>query len=101
MNKLKTPKEKEEQERKNQEELEKLIKARKKDFDTVAATEEGLNVFRFLMDACNYQKYNITIDPQTGEVNRETSLYREARRSVYLDLRQYIPAKFLKKIEYK
>lgn len=98
---IKTPKEKEEARKKLAEQHKKLFEFHRTNFIAVAATEEGLDLFRYIMSICNFQKYNITIDPQTGEVNRETSLYREARRSVYLDIRQYIPAKFLKKIEFK
>ena len=98
---IKTPKEKEEQKKKNQEELDKLVKFRKTNFNTVAATGEGLDVFRFVMDFCNYQKPNITINPQTGEVVRSTSDILEARRGVYLEMRKYISAKNLKKIEFK
>ena len=98
---LKNPKEKEEKKKKNQEELEKILKVRKTNFNTVAATEEGLDVFRLLMDFCNYQKPNITINPNTGEINDKTTAFLEARRGVYLEIRKYISAKNLKKIEFK
>lgn len=101
MSKLKTPKEKEESRKKRAEELEKALKFCKTNFNAVAATEEGLDVFRFLMDFCNYQKPNITINPNTGEINKGTSDFLEARRGVYLEMRKYISAKFLKKIEFK
>ncbi len=101
MSKLKTPKEKEEQKKKNEEQLEKLLKFRKTNFNVVAATEEGLDVFRYLMDFCNFLKPNITINPQTGEVVRSTSDILEARRGVYLEIRKYLSDKNLKKIEFK
>ncbi len=98
---IKTPKEKAEQRKKDQEKIEKLLKFHKTNFNTVVATEEGLDVFRFIMDICGYQKRSVLMDSQTGEVNKEATVYLEARRSIYLDIRQYISPKFLKKIEFK
>lgn len=99
--KLETPKEKEKRREKEKEELEKILKFHKTNFNAVAATEEGLDVFRYIMERCSFQRNTIVYNPETGEVNKEASVYLEARRSVYLEIRKYISVKFLKKIEFK
>ncbi len=71
------------------------------DFIKMAETPEGLGIFRFIMGECGYQKNNIVFDPVTKEINKGASDYLEARRSVYLQLRKYIPVKYLRKIENK
>lgn len=71
------------------------------DFIKVAETPEGLAVFTFMMGECGYQQNNIVFNPVTKEINKDASDYLEARRSVYLQLRKYIPVKYLRKIENK
>lgn len=101
MSKLSTPAEKKVQEDKQQEAFAAKFKYLKNAFSAIAATEEGVDVLRYLMDICSFQKPTITMDPISNEVNTKMSLYLEARRGVYLDIRKYLPDALLKKIEYK
>ena len=87
---------KEEQENKEKTALRKM----KLDFNTVAATPEGMDVFKHIMNRCSYQKPTITFNPETREVNTISTIYLEARRDLYLELRAYISENLLKKIEY-
>jgi hypothetical protein len=98
---IKTPKEKEAKRLKDEEKNKKIFDKLTLDFNTVAATPEGIDVFKYIMDRCNYQKNTIVFNSQTGEVNKEASVYLEARRSVYLEIRKYISPRLLKKIEFK
>jgi len=98
---IKTPKEKATENAKIQKKNEEAFKRLSSDFDAVAATEEGLTVIKYLMNFCCYQKPTTSINQTTGEINREASLHLEARRSVYLEMRKFISARHLKKIEFK
>lgn len=80
--------------------LEELKKAKKTSFDAVAATEEGRDVFRYLMDILGFHKNLVVFNPTTGEINKEATTYLEARRSAYLDIRRNISDRHLKKIEF-
>ena len=69
-------------------------------FSEVCATAEGILAFRYVMEICGYQQVSITGDPATGDIQDRGTLYNEARRNVYLELRKIIPNQFLKKIEF-
>jgi len=98
---IKTPKEREAQkvlrEKLQKEQNDKL----KVMFDAVASTEDGQKLFKYFVNLFGFNKYMITTNPQTGEVNKEMSVYLEARRSAYLDMRKHISDRYLKKIEFK
>lgn len=65
----------------------------------VAATPDGIELFKWLMDRCGFQKNNICVNPQTLEINVESSNYNEARRSVYLEVRRFLSKKACVKVE--
>lgn len=100
MSKLKTPEERKAINDAKLKAEEAKVKKLRSYFDTVAATEEGRGVFKYLMENLGFHKRMITMNPETGEINKETSAYLEARRSVYLDIREKISDKYLKKIEF-
>ena len=70
-------------------------------FDAVAATEDGRDLFKYLMNSLGHNKNTITMNPTTGEVNTETTNYLTARKEVYLEIRRNISDRHLKKIEFK
>ncbi len=98
---MKTPKEKAAAQAKREETYKVQYESSKRDMDFVAGSTEGVNLYKFIMNFCHYQKEIITMDAQTGEVNDKTTAYLGGRRSVYLELRKYLSAKNLKKIEFK
>jgi hypothetical protein len=69
-------------------------------FNAVAATEEGRDLFKYFMKSFGFLSNTVTMNPHTGEVNEKSSVYLEARRSAYLEMRRHILAKHLKKIEF-
>lgn len=97
---IQTPKEKEKIKLVQEEKYKKMYDATVLDFNTVAATPEGINVFKYIMERCSYQKPIITYS-KNGDVDKDTTVFLEARRGLYLELRKYIDPKFLKKIEFK
>jgi hypothetical protein len=67
----------------------------------VLATEAGKELFRFLFKICGYDQTSIVVDMKTGTLDLEKSLYNEARRAVYIQLRALAPIEDLRAIEYK
>lgn len=61
------------------------------DFVRVAETEAGRNVLRYLMRTLGYQRPSITQDPQSQEINPIATIYNEARRNIWLEIRGKIP----------
>ena len=69
------------------------------DFNLVAATPEGKKVFKQLMEICGFKKPSVVLDPSTGEVNSQSTVYNEARRNLYLQIRALIRPEYLNEIE--
>lgn len=76
-------------------ELEKLREA----FNTVAAIPEGTILFRYLLSECGFFRPSVLVDPKTMNINIDGTVYNEARRNLYLDVRKYLTIKNLRKIE--
>ena len=73
----------------------------KKDFNTTFATPTGKRVLRWLMDKCGYQKPSVVVDPNTGKYQIESTLHNEARRILYLEMREFLNADVLAQVENK
>lgn len=65
----------------------------------VAQTPEGQELFRYLLRQCNFHTSTIVGDPRSHEINIHGTLFNEARRRLYLDIRRYIPHAIRRKIE--
>ncbi len=66
-----------------------------------ASSPEGLVAFRHLMNMCGYNKSVVCGNPATGDVHDRGTLYNAARENIWKELRQFIPIKARKKIEYE
>ncbi len=77
------------------------MKLLKRDFEIAVATPEGLNVFKYIFDLSGYSKVLIVGNPTTGDIHDRGTLYNNVRRSIWLEIRQLIPTRILKKIEYE
>ncbi len=97
---IKTASEKEAQRQRNEAKLKENNDRRREFFNIVAATEEGRDVFRYRAEILGVDKHSVIMNHKTGEVNRDTTVYVEARRSVYLDVRKYISDTHVKEIEF-
>ena len=64
----------------------------------IAGTEAGQIFFRELMMSCHFHN-SVIAASNSGEVDIHGTLFNEARRRVYLDLRRFIPSEYRKKIE--
>ncbi len=73
----------------------------KRDIEIAAASPEGLNFMKWIFGLSGYSKILITGNPQSGEILDRGTLYNNARRSIWLEIRQMLPKRILKKIEYE
>ncbi len=97
---IKTTSEKKADRERTDNKLKETIEERRKIFNAVAATADGKEVFKYLMDILGWKKKLVIMDPNTGEVNRDATVYLEARRSAYVDIRKHIDSIYLKLIEF-
>ncbi len=65
----------------------------------VSQTEDGWILFQWMMRQCSFHTSTIVGDPQSHEINIYGTLFNEARRRLYLDLRRFIPHGVRRKIE--
>lgn len=63
-------------------------------------TPEGKRVLKWLLTQCGYQESGIGGNPGIGLNALEGTLYNNARRNVYIELRKLIPHSTLKEVEY-
>ena len=70
-----------------------------RDLGEAFSTPAGRRALRYLMDQCGYQKSNVFGDPVTKELLTQSMLFNEARRDIYLGLREYIPTEVLIAVE--
>ena len=66
-----------------------------------SSSPEGIIAYRQVMNMCGYNKSAVTANPQTGDINLNGTLYNTARENLWKELRQLIPIKTLKKIEFE
>ncbi len=69
------------------------------DFTRVCKTESGRNIFRYMMNLCTFQESSLVANTTTLEILPMSTVYNEARRGVYIDIRKLIPKTQLVKIE--
>lgn len=77
-----------------------LADRERKAFAQVSNTENGRVIFRYLMRECGFTAPSVNVDPKTGEIFTDNTVYNEARRGLYLNVRKQIPVKNLVKIEF-
>ncbi len=77
------------------------LKLLRRDLEIATASPEGLNLMRWIFSLSGYSKILITGNTQTGEILDRGTLCNNARRSIWLEIRQLLPKRILKKIEYE
>jgi hypothetical protein len=65
----------------------------------IADTKSGVIFFTWLKNRCFFQTSTIVGDPQSHEVNIHGTLFNEAARRLYLDIRRNIKPELRKRIE--
>lgn len=76
-----------------------IFKQRQEMSIEVAKIDAGIDYIRYIRDICGFEISSVNINPISGEISERNTVYNEARRSVYLELRKYLPKKLLAKIE--
>ncbi len=64
----------------------------------VSGTAAGIDFFKYFMEECGFHRPS-TVMANSGDISDKATLYNEARRSLYLRIREYIPRKARIKIE--
>lgn len=82
-------------------ELERRAKQLRFDFAITFGSPEGRRVLQWLLTESGFHKNNIGGNPQLGMDVLQGTLYNAARQSLYLEMRQLIPAETLKQVEYE
>jgi hypothetical protein len=87
--------------------LEEKIKAQKKDTEEfrktvnrLFSTAEGKEVLKWMAKETGYGKSSMVVNPSTGEINVQSSLYMAARQTIYFKIRELLEPITLKEIEY-
>jgi len=87
----------------------KEIKSDKKVMDTdrikrvvnrLAETQDGQEFLNYLMRSCGFCVSSLVIDVNTSEINTISSIYNEARKTIYYDIRRLLDKEKISKIEY-
>lgn len=71
------------------------------DFAITFGTPEGRRVLQWIIEQAGYQKSNIGGNPTLGMDILQGTMYNACRQSLYLEMRQLIPAETLKLVEYE
>lgn len=67
----------------------------------LADTQDGKEFINYLMRLCGFGKSSLVINPTTLEINTVSSVYNEARETIYHEIRNLIDdKKVLAEIEY-
>jgi len=69
------------------------------DVRKVFSSAAGLNVLKYLKEQCGYQFPSVVLNLETKEVSVSSTIYNEARRNLYLDLRKMVSEAILIKVE--
>lgn len=59
----------------------------------------GAKALKIIMDICGYEGYTVTQNPQTQEINVTATLYNDARRSIWVDIRNLLNKDNRRKVE--
>ncbi len=82
-------------------EFERRAKQLRFDFAITFSTAEGRRVLKWIIEQSGYGKSNIGGNPGLGMDVLQGTLYNASRESLYLEMRQLIPAEILKQCEYE
>lgn len=73
----------------------------KKDLNEAFTSAAGRRALRWIMEQCGYQRSSTTVDPNSTKILIDNMLYNEARRNLYLTLRQFLHKDILIQVENK
>lgn len=97
---LLSQKQMEEKKKEADEKRAKIIEEMKSAFNRIFSTKDGQLLGKWLMGQCNFVNGSVVMIPQKG-ISLEGTLYNEARRGVYLELRHLLNEETLINLEIK
>jgi hypothetical protein len=68
-------------------------------FKAIAKTDNGQVVFQHIMQMCGFKQTSMIFNPTTHELVENSTIWNEAKRGVWLDLRKQIPVEYRNLIE--
>ncbi len=78
-----------------------INKTLKRAFNNVTSDEDGIIVIRYIMEQSGWHGDLIVGNPETGDIHDRGTLYNNARRILYKQLRRFISIRALKRIEFE
>lgn len=66
----------------------------------VAASAEGVILLKYIMDLSGHKKHKAVVDPTSGEINTQSTVWNVARESLYLSVSKLLDERNLKRVEY-
>lgn len=79
---------------------EKTLAIVKRAIDRLVKERDGQVFIKYLSELCGFSTSSIVIDPKSTEINTNSTIYNEARKTVYYNIRQLIRKEDLKVIEF-
>lgn len=86
---------------KQRKEFDRQTKQLRFDMAFTFGTPEGKRILRWLLHQSGFHKSQVGGNPALGMDVLQGTLYNSARESLYIELRQLIPAETLKQVEYE
>lgn len=65
----------------------------------VAASNEGLILLKYILDLSGHKKHKAVVDPTSGEINIQSTVYNVARESLYLSVSKLLDERNLRRVE--
>ena len=66
----------------------------------VAASAEGMILLKYILELSGHKKHKAVVDPTSGEVNTQSTVWNVARESLYLSVSKLLDERNLKRVEY-
>ena len=92
---------KDEKEKQDKEVQTRVFEVLKRAFTTVVSDEDGVIALRFIMEQSGWDSDLIVGNPETGDIHDRATMYNNARRILYRQIRKFIPVQALKRIEFE
>ena len=74
------------------------IKAKREIYAEVCEGGDPIHLLRDIYKMSGYNNHLITFNAD-GSVNKDSMMWKEGRRSLYIELRAYLPKKVIRRIE--
>lgn len=84
-----------------QKEMQRRVRALRMDFALCFGTPEGKKVLKWIYNESGFAESSIGGNPSLGMDVLQGTLYNNARKSLYIEMRKLIPHELLKQVEFE